>query len=51
MMEHQNLVRAFKQGINKILLCKRRKAPYDGLLKLIGGMIECGEVSLSATYR
>ena len=50
-MEHQNLVLVFNEGMNKILLCKRRKAPYQGLLNLVGGKVEHGEVSAAAAYR
>ena len=50
-MEHQNLVLVFDQGMNRILMCKRSKAPYQGLLNLVGGKVEYGEDSLAAAYR
>lgn len=51
MMEYQNLVLVFDQGMNSILMCKRSKAPFQGLLNLVGGKVECGEDSLAAAYR
>ena len=50
-MEHQNLVLVFDQGMNRILMCKRSKAPYQGLFNLVGGKVEYGEDSLAAAYR
>lgn len=50
-MEYQNLVLVFDQGMNRILMCKRSKAPYQGLLNLVGGKVEYGEDSLAAAYR
>lgn len=50
-MERQNLVLVFDHGMNKVLMCKRSKAPYQGLLNLVGGKVEYGEDSFSAAYR
>ena len=49
-MDHQNLVLVFDQGLNRLLMCKRSKAPYQGLFNLVGGKVESGESGLAAAY-
>jgi 8-oxo-dGTP diphosphatase len=34
-----------------LLMCKRKKAPYIGLLNLVGGKIEPDEAGMHAAYR
>jgi 8-oxo-dGTP diphosphatase len=36
---------------DKILMCERRKPPYQGLRNLVGGKVEPNEDSLDAAYR
>jgi len=35
----------------RVLMCRRRKEPYRGLLNLVGGKIKPGEDHLAAAYR
>ena len=37
--------------MSNLLMCRRRKDPYKGLLNLVGGKIEPGEDGLGAAYR
>lgn len=46
-----NVIAAFDNECNHILMCKRRKNPYKGLYNLVGGKIENGEDRLNAAYR
>lgn len=46
-----NVLLIYAPGREKILMCKRRKDPYKGLLNLTGGKIKAGEDGLSAAYR
>ena len=50
-MEKQNLFLVFDKGMNRMLMCKRSKAPYQGLLNLVGGKVEPKEDSVTAAYR
>ena len=50
-MEKQNLILVFDKGMNRMLMCKRSKAPYQGLLNLVGGKVEPKEDSVTAAYR
>ena len=50
-MEKQNLILVFDKGMNRMLMCKRSKAPYQGLLNLAGGKVEPNEDSITAAYR
>ena len=49
-MEKQNLILVFDKGLNRMLMCKRSKAPYQGLLNLARGKVEPKEDSVSAAY-
>lgn len=46
-----NLLIAFNVDKNKILMCKRRKPPYQGMINFPGGKIEKGESGLDGAYR
>lgn len=50
-MKEMNIIAIFSPDQTKLLMCKRRKAPYKGLLNLIGGKLEPGESSMDAAYR
>lgn len=50
-MEGRNLIVVFNAECDRILMCRRRKEPYKGLLNFVGGKIEAGEDGLSAAYR
>lgn len=50
-MQGLNLIVVFSPDRDRVLLCRRRKEPYLGLLNFIGGHIEEGEEGLAAAYR
>lgn len=50
-MQGYNVIAVFDPQREKLLMCRRRKAPYQGLLNMVGGKIEPGEDGLSAAYR
>ncbi|MCI8920553.1 MAG: NUDIX domain-containing protein [Acutalibacter sp.] len=50
-MQGYNLIVVFDERREKVLLCRRRKEPYKGLLNFLGGKIEPGEEWLAAAYR
>lgn len=50
-MQGYNLLLIYNCSGEKILMCKRRKEPFKGLLNLAGGKIEIGEGGLEAAYR
>lgn len=50
-MELQNLVLVFNRGLSRILMCKRSKAPYQGLFNLVEGKVEAGKEGITAAYR
>lgn len=50
-MKGYNLIAVFNETADKILLCKRRHAPYKGLSNFVGGKIENGEEGFAAAYR
>lgn len=45
-----NLIVIFDKN-NNIIMCKRRKDPYKGLLNFVGGHLEENETSIEAAYR
>ena len=51
MMQGFNVIWVFSPNGDKVLMCKRRKQPYLGLLNLVGGKIEQSEDGLTAAYR
>ena len=50
-MKHYNCIVVFNQTRDRILFCKRMKAPYQGLYNFVGGKVEPGEGSSHAAYR
>ena len=50
-MQGYNLIVVFDENAEKMLMCKRKKEPYLGLLNFVGGKIEKNEVGIDAAYR
>ena len=50
-MKKYNLVVVFSKDLNKILMCRRTKEPYKGMLNLVGGKIEKENDSLNEACR
>lgn len=50
-MQGYNVVAVFSPDRQKMLMCKRQKDPYKGLLNMVGGKIERGEDGYAAAYR
>ena len=50
-MQGYNLIAVLSPDRSHMLMCRRRKAPYQGLLNLVGGKIEPGESDGDAAYR
>jgi len=50
-MQGYNLLAVYNEDGSRLLLCRRKKEPYRGLLNLTGGKIEPGENGLDAAYR
>lgn len=50
-MKRMNLIAVFDASGKRVLMCRRRKEPYKGLLNLVGGKAGPGEDSLDAAYR
>lgn len=50
-MEGFNVIAVYDNNCEKLLMCKRRKEPYKGLLNLVGGKIQPNEEGLDAAYR
>lgn len=50
-MKTANLVVVLDKENKSVLLCKRRKNPYKGLLNFVGGKLEPDEDSAAAAYR
>lgn len=51
MKSNVNLIAVLDQKKEKLLVCRRRKNPYAGLLNLVGGKINPGEEGIRAAYR
>ena len=51
MMRRMNLIIVFSPGGAQVLLCRRKKPPYQGLLNFVGGKLEPGEDGFTAAYR
>ena len=45
-----NVILVFDREKKNILMCRRRKPPYQGLLNLVGGKVEPGEEREHAAY-
>jgi 8-oxo-dGTP diphosphatase len=50
-MKTYNVILLYNAGGDKILMCQRRKPPYQGLRNLVGGKVEPGEDHTDAAYR
>lgn len=50
-MQGYNLIVVFDKSFSKMLMCKRLKEPYLGLMNFVGGKIEQGESGIDAAYR
>ncbi|MDE6580577.1 MAG: NUDIX domain-containing protein [Ruminiclostridium sp.] len=50
-MQGYNLVAVFSKDCSKMLMCKRLKDPYEGLINMVGGKIEENEDHETAAYR
>ncbi|MDE6725672.1 MAG: NUDIX domain-containing protein [Ruminiclostridium sp.] len=50
-MQGYNLVAVFSKDCSKMLMCKRLKDPYKGLINMVGGKIEENEDHETAAYR
>lgn len=50
-MREYNLIVVYNERADHVLMCRRSKAPYCGLLNFVGGKIEQGESGLDAAYR
>lgn len=50
-MKGFNVIVVLDETGGQILMCRRRKPPYRGLLNLVGGKIEPGEDGAHAAYR
>jgi 8-oxo-dGTP diphosphatase len=50
-MQGYNIIVVYNNTCDQLLMCKRRKDPYKGLLNLVGGKIEINENGLDAAYR
>ena len=50
-MKRYNVIALFDREQRKLLMCRREKDPYRGLLNFVGGKVEKGEDDLSAAYR
>jgi len=50
-LKKYNVIFLLNPAGNQVLMCRRGKEPYRGLLNLVGGKIEAGEDHLAAAYR
>lgn len=50
-MQGYNLIAVFSHDGQKMLMCRRIKEPYKGLMNFVGGKIEPDEDSEAAAYR
>lgn len=50
-MQGYNCIAVYSPDASRLLMCRRLKEPYKGLLNLVGGKIEPGEQGLDAAYR
>ena len=50
-MKKYNVIVVFNQKVTKTLMCKRTKAPYQGMYNLVGGKIEKENDGLNEAYR
>lgn len=50
-MKKYNIIVIFNKELNKTLMCKRTKEPYNGMFNLVGGKIEKENDGLNEAYR
>lgn len=50
-MQGYNVIIVYNNKLDKILMCKRKKDPYQGMSNFVGGKIEKGEKGIDAAYR
>ena len=50
-MKRYNVVAVYSPDKTKLLMCRRAKNPYKGMLNFVGGKIEDGETDEAAAYR
>lgn len=50
-MRGYNVIAVFAPDKKTMLMCRRAKEPYKGLLNMVGGKIETGENGYTAAYR
>jgi len=50
-LKRYNIIFLLNAAGDRLLMCRRRKEPYRGLLNLVGGKIKPGEDHLCAAYR
>lgn len=50
-MQGYNVILVYNMHSDKLLMCKRKKDPYEGLYNLVGGKIELGEDGFTGAYR
>lgn len=50
-MQGYNIIVVFSETGRQVLLCRRNRDPYQGLLNFVGGKIEANEKGLDAAYR
>jgi 8-oxo-dGTP diphosphatase len=46
-----NIIIVLHHSEEKVLMCRRSKEPYLGLLNMVGGKMETGETPLDGAYR
>ena len=51
MAKRYNILVIFSPDETRVLMCRRRKPPYAGILNFTGGKVEAGETSMEAAYR
>ena len=50
-MQGYNLIVVLGKDFSKMLMCRRLKEPYLGLMNFVGGKIEKGEDGIDSAYR
>ena len=50
-MKRYNVIAVYSPDEQKLLMCRRAKNPYKGMLNFVGGKIEEGETDEAAAYR
>ena len=50
-MRKLNVVIVYKPDESQVLMCKRSKEPYKGMMNFVGGKVDEGESALEAAYR